>query len=468
MVHRLPRLFGTSGVRGLYPDKVNPDLMTRVGRAVSYYFGTSTFSVGRDARTSSKALIFALISGIMSTGSSVVDLGLTPIGVLAWSVKRFKLGGGVYVTASHNPPQYNGFKVFKRGGIEITTPDEVGIEDALEKSTYTDWAAVGEHSSLNPTDEYASELESFLCPAAVKYEPKVVLDTANGPTVLVAPKVIVDMGASVLVVNGNIDGRFPGRYPEPRPDVLEPLSPILTATGSDALFAFDGDGDRLSVLTPGRGFVKQDRIIALFARNILMERNGVVVVSVDCGNAVRMIAESAGGKVVFYRLGKTHEGFLKHGNAVLAAEPWKVIDPRWGLWIDGVYQAAYLTKLMMEEGRSLDSILREIPDFPQARYSIAVPEEIKSEVFSELTETLKSLYSERAIITEIDGLRIDFEDGSWILVRASGTEPKIRMYSEAKSVDVMKSTVSFVLDLTLKSLAKRGAKPLSIEGSILP
>lgn len=468
MVSGVPRLFGTSGVRGVFPDKVNPELMVRVGRAVARYLNGKSFSVGHDARTSSRALSHASISGLLSSGTSVIDLGLTPIGVLAWSVKRFKLSGGIYITASHNPPQYNGFKVFKKDGVEITTADEEAIEESLERSSYAAWSEVGTYSTLDPIDEYIGELESFLSPAPSRYRPKVVLDTANGPTVLTAPKVLTDMGAQVLVTNGNIDGRFPGRYPEPRPDVLEPLYPLLSALEYDVLFAFDGDGDRLSVVTPRRGFIKQDRIIALFARHILAEKRGVVVVSVDCGNAVREVVESHGGKLVLHRLGKTHEGFSKYGNVVMAAEPWKVIDPRWGLWIDGVYQAAYLTKLMMEEGGSIDQVLRGIPDLPQARCSIGVPEDSKTQVFAELAEVMKSLYSEKAAVTDIDGLRMDFDDSSWVLVRPSGTEPKIRLYAEAMDLERLKSLVDSVIELVLKVMSARGVKPLYMERSVLP
>jgi len=464
----LPKLFGTSGVRGVFPERMNPELMVRVGRAIAQYFNRSPFSVGHDARTSSKALSFALISSLISSGASVVDLGLTPIGVLAWSIKRFNLGGGIYVTASHNPPQYNGFKVFKKGGVEVTTIDEVGIEEALDRAGYATWSEVGSYSNFSPIEDYINELESLLSVPYVKYKPRVVLDTANGPTVLVAPKVLTDIGASTLVINGNIDGRFPSRYPEPRPDVLEPLFPVLSAVGCDALFAFDGDGDRLSVVTPSRGFIKQDRVIALFAHRILSERKGVVVASVDCGNAVRRVVENSGGKLVLYKLGKTHEGFLKYGNTVLAAEPWKVIDPRWGLWIDGVYQAAYLTKLMMEEGKSMEQILNYIPDFPQARVSIVVPENLKTDIYWEVAEAMKSRHSEKAEITEIDGLRIDFEDSSWILIRPSGTEPKIRLYAEAMDLEGLKSLVDSVLSLLLRSLSARGVEPQSIERSILP
>ncbi|MCX8184243.1 MAG: hypothetical protein RMI56_05120 [Sulfolobales archaeon] len=464
---QLPKFFGTAGARGIFPSKINPELMVKVGKAVTQFFGRSAFSIGYDARTTSRALGLALMSGVLSSGSSVVDIGLTPIGVLAWSVKKYRLGGGIYITASHNPPQYNGFKIYGKNGDEVTSSDEEILEEVIEKSTYADWSSVGSYSTLNPIDEYIHDLRSLLSSSVHRYKPKIILDTANGPTVLAAPKVLVDIGASVLVTNGNIDGRFPGRYPEPRPDVLEPLHPVLTASGYDALFAFDGDGDRLAVLTPTRGFVKQDRLIALLASRILMDRKGIVIVSVDCGNAVRRVVESLGGNLVLYKLGKIHEAFHVYGNAVMAAEPWKFIDPRWGLWIDGIYQAAYLTKLMIEEGRSLDQILREIPDFPQARYSIVVPEELKIEVFKELAETMKSLYSEKAVLTEIDGLRIDFEDSSWILVRASGTEPKIRLYAEATSTDKLKQLVDTVLNLLLKTLKTRCIEPLSIEKSFL-
>ncbi|MCS7098739.1 MAG: hypothetical protein RMH84_05670 [Sulfolobales archaeon] len=464
---QLPKFFGTAGARGVFPSKINPELLVRVGKAVTHFFGRSVFSVGHDARTTSRALSLALMSGILSSGSSVVDIGLVPIGMLPWSVRKYRLSGGIYITASHNPPQYSGFKIFKKDGSEITSSEEEVFEEAMEKSTYADWSSVGSYTALNPIDEYVSDLKSSLGSPTPRYRPKIVLDTSNGPTVLAAPRVLVDMGASVLVTNGNIDGRFPGRYPEPRPDVLEPFRPVLAATGYDALFAFDGDGDRLAVLTPKYGFVKQDRLIALLASRVLMDRKGVVVISVDCGSAVRKIVESLGGGIVFYKLGKIHEAFQTHSNVVMAAEPWKFIDPRWGLWIDGIYQAAYIAKLMMEEGRSLDSILQEVPDFPQARYSVAVPEEMKIDVFRELAETMRSAYSEKAVITDIDGLRMDFEDSSWVLVRPSGTEPKIRLYAEAVSVERLRYLVDTTLSLLLKLLKARGAEPPAIERSFL-
>jgi phosphomannomutase len=463
----VPRVFGTSGIRGVFPGVVNPELALRLSRALARYFNYGTCALGRDARLPSLPLSLALASGLTASRCSVVDLGLVHLAVVPWAVRRYRLGFGVYVTASHNPPQYCGVKVFREGGVEVTSEDEVAIESLLDAAGYGSWDEVGGYTELNALGEYVEELESVVRPGRVRRVPRVVLDVAHGPTALMAPRVLVDMGVRALVVNGNVDGRFPHRYPEPRPDVLEPYLPLLRALDYDAVLAFDGDGDRLAVVTR-RGFVKQDRVIALFARYVLQNRRGTVVVSVDCGGAVREVAEAYGGRLVYYRLGKTHEGLLRYGDAVLAAEPWKVIDPRWGTWIDGVYQAAYLAKVAAEEGRDFDGLLEGIPDYPQARYSVAVPEGVKLQVFSEVVEELRSRYSERATLTEVDGLRLDFDDGSWVLVRASGTEPKVRLYAEARTVDRLRSAVNEVLELIASSLSRRGLKPESVEGSLIP
>lgn len=463
----MARLFGTSGVRGVFPDKVNPELMVRAGTALTQYFGRGSYGVGHDSRTTSRALSLALASGIMTSGSSVVDVGLVPIGVLAWSIHYLRLRGGVYVTASHNPPQYNGFKIFKEGGFEVTSDDEAGLEEAISRASYVSWADVGLYTRAEVIDEYVRSLENFLQISLVRYVPRVVLDTANGPVSLVAPKVMTDMKIPNMVINGSIDGRFPGRHPEPRPDVLEPLIPILRASGYDVMFAFDGDGDRLSVVTPRQGFIKQDRVIALIALHVLKDRKGTIVASVDCGNSLRRVVEDMGGRLVLYKLGKTHEGLLKYGNVVLAAEPWKVIDPRWGPWIDAVYQAVYLVKLMVEEGKDMDQLLSDIPNYPQARYSVTVPEELKDGVFRDIREFLKAGAPEGAEIVEIDGIRVDYEDGSWILVRPSGTEPKIRLYAEAPEPGRLRQMVDEFLKLVTDSLATRGARPGPVEGAIL-
>ena len=153
-------------------------------------------------------------------------------------------------------------------------------------------------------------------PVKKKKIPKVLIDSANGAASLTTPKLLKNLGAEVVSINSNIDGRFPGRYPEPRPDVLEPFIPVARDLGADVYLAHDGDGDRLAVVDPKTGFIKQDRIIALAAKYKLSLGKGKVVVSIDCGNALKDIVYELGGKLFLTKLGKTHEGLLKYGDVL--------------------------------------------------------------------------------------------------------------------------------------------------------
>jgi len=282
--------------------------------------------------------------------------------------------------------------------------------------------------------------------------------------------VLKDIGAGVFTFNANVDGRFPGRYPEPRADVLEPLLPAARALGADVFLAHDGDGDRLAVLDPVKGFVKQDRVIALLAKWKLSESRGTVIVSIDVGRAVRDVVESMGGRLKVVRLGKLHEGLLETPDAVMAAEPWKFIDPSWGKWIDGVYQAATIVRMMAEEGRTIGELLEDIPDYPQARVSIRMPKEVRDRVYEVIAEELAATAPEGSEVTTIDGVRVDYPDGSWILLRKSGTEPKIRIYGEAPTMEELRRAVEG-LETAVVRLAKQfgvGESAIEVTGSVKP
>ncbi len=465
------RLFGTAGIRGRYLEEVTPELAYNIGLAVATYVNGDSIAVGGDGRLTTPLLKLATSVGLMAAGADVVDVGLVPLPTLAWYVNRHRCSAGVYVTASHNPPTDNGIKVFRSDGMEFLISDEERIEEIIARKSWrlADWDSVGTYEVAGEViSKYLEELSSALEPKEVRKVPKVLVDTANGAASLTTPKLLKNLGADVVSINSNIDGRFPGRCPEPRPDVLEPFIPVAKELSADIYLAHDGDGDRLAVVDPRAGFIKQDRLIALIAKYKLSSARGKVVVSIDCGNAVKDVVESMGGELVIVRLGKVHEGLAKHGNAVIAAEPWKLIDPLWGPWIDGVYQAGLLVKLMIEEGKDIHALMSEVPDYPQARYSIRVPKEHKEGLYNVLKEYLLSQVPESAEVLTIDGVRINYEDKSWILVRMSGTEPKVRIYGEAPTAKKLEFMVNELLSKAREYLRSRGIREHEVEGKIIP
>lgn len=460
------RLFGTAGIRGRYPDEVGPELAFGVGASVAWVRRAHLVIVGGDGRLTTPILKSMASAGAMFAGADVVDAGLVPMPALPWAVVRLGADAGIYVTASHNPPTDNGIKVFRPDGAEFTRAEEGEVENAYFAKSWkpAPWDRVGKLvSGGDLLTRYIAEVAEATNPSEVRRVSRVVVDTANGAASLATPRVLKDIGAEIFSFNANVDGRFPGRYPEPRADVLEPLLPAVRALGADVFLAHDGDGDRLAVLDPEKGFVKQDRVIALLAKWKLSQRRGTVIVSIDVGRAVRDVVESLGGRLKVVRLGKLHEGLLETPDAVMAAEPWKFIDPSWGKWIDGVYQAATIVRMMAEEGKTIGELLADIPDYPQARVSIKMPKDVRDRVYERISQELMTEAPEGAEVTTIDGVRVDYPDGSWLLLRKSGTEPKIRIYGEASTVEELRKAVETLKARIIKYAKEFGADYSSIQ-----
>ena len=465
------RLFGTAGIRGRYLKKISSELAYKVGASLATYLKAGKIVVGGDGRLTTPLLRLAAGVGLMTAGADVVDVGLVPLPVLAWSISKYGGDGGIYITASHNPPTDNGLKVFSGEGMEFTEAMEIDLEALVFSSGWrtSGWDSVGKREEvMNAVEEYLNQLYEVVKPSTIKLKPKVLVDTANGAPSLATPLILKSMGADVVSLNSNVDGRFPGRLPEPRPDVLEPFIPVARGLGANVFFAQDGDGDRLAVIDPVKGFIKQDRVIALIAKHKLEEREGTIIISIDCGNAVRDVVSEFGGRLEVVKLGKTHEGLLRYEDALIAAEPWKLIDPSWGKWIDGIYQASLITKLMMETGKTIGELMNEIPNYPQARYSIAISEDLREGVYELLINELKGLMKGGEKVLEIDGFRVDFPDRSWMLIRKSGTESKVRIYGEARNVKKLQEVVNYLIRKAIDYARSKGYMDVSVEGEIIP
>ncbi len=435
----MSRLFGTAGIRGPYLERVTPELAYRVGLAVAFYVGQwGSATVGHDVRTTSPLLAQLVAAGLMAGGLDAIYLGLVPTPVLAYSVPHTRSRAGVVITASHNPPPDNGMKVFDQDGMEYTRSMEEELEhlilDSDQSTLHAPWDRVGRLvQGTEVAEEYVRDLVDEMSVAVPRYKPTVAVDCANGAASHITPRVLRELGAKVVSLNCHHDGFFPGRMPEPRPDVLKKYTEALPSLSTEALLAHDGDADRLAMVLPARGFVKQDLLIALFAMEKLKERRGTVIVSVDVGLEVEEVVENMGGRIVRAKLGKTHEKLRESPGAIMAAEPWKLIDPEWGPWVDGIYQAAFLVRMSMLEGMPLDRLIEQIPFYPSIRMAIRLAgESDKETLYRMLYERVASgIDGEPARILEIDGIRVEFRDRSWVLLRPSGTETKLRVYAQA-------------------------------------
>ncbi|MBP1911611.1 phosphoglucosamine mutase [Thermococcus stetteri] len=424
------RLFGTAGIRGTLWEKITPELAMKVGMAVGTYKSGKAL-VGRDGRTSSVMLKNAMISGLLSTGMEVLDADLIPTPVLAWGTRKLA-DAGVMITASHNPPTDNGIKVFNGDGTEFYVEQERELEEVIFSGNFRKarWDEIKPVRNVEVIPDYINAVLDF-----VNHETnlKVLYDGANGAGSLVAPYLLREMGAKVFSVNAHVDGHFPGRKPEPRYENIAYLGKLVRELGVDLAIAQDGDADRIAVFDEKGNYVDEDTVIAIFAKLYVEEHGGgTIVVSIDTGSRIDDVVERAGGKVYRVPLGQPHDGIKKYG-AIFAAEPWKLVHPKFGPWIDPYVTMGLLIKLIDENG-PLSELVKEIPTYYLRKANVLCPDEYKAEVVRRAAEEVeKKLSGEIKEVLTISGFRIALTDGSWILIRPSGTEPKIRVVVEGPS-----------------------------------
>ncbi|WP_297417958.1 phosphoglucosamine mutase [Thermococcus sp.] len=424
-------LFGTAGIRGTLWDKVTPELAMRMGRAIGTYVDGDIIAVARDGRTSSVMLQRAMFSGLLSTGKDVLDLGLIPTPALAWATREHA-DGGVMITASHNPPTDNGIKVFNGDGTEFYVEQERELEGLYFSGDFTkaSWDEIKSVKPVEVIDDYINAVLNF-----VNHETslKVLYDGANGVGSVLAPYLLRGMGAKVISVNAHVDGHFPGRKPEPRYENMAYLGPLARELSVDLVIAQDGDADRIAVFDEKGNYLTEDTVIALFAKCYVEEHGGgTVVVSIDTGSRIDHVVEEAGGRVIRVPLGQPHDGMRRY-EAIFAAEPWKLVHPKFGPWIDSFVTMGLLIKMIDEEGKPLSGIVKEnVPEFYLTKENVPCPDGLKAKAVESAAKVLgDKLGDEIKETLTISGYRFNIKDRSWVLVRPSGTEPKIRVVVEA-------------------------------------
>ncbi|AFZ70186.1 phosphomannomutase [Caldisphaera lagunensis DSM 15908] len=470
------KLFGTAGIRGLYPVKINPILSYKTGLSLAnYYGGKGEAIVGKDVRNTSDVLSFSLSSGLMAGGMNVTYIGISPTPLVAYSTDRLNAKVGVSVTASHNPPEDNGIKIFGQNGIEINELDENKIEEIIlngkEGDLQKSWEEVGSLSFNNYIEKkYEEDIVNHINFISNQRKLKILIDCANGSASNITPTILTKLKVGQIIgINCNYDSKFQARLPEPRPDVLQQSISVMNQLGADLLIAHDGDADRMAIAVPGLGFVKQDIVIALFAKYFLSNKKGDIVVSLDVGNEVEELVENYGGKIIRAKLGKIHEKAIESKNVLMAAEPWKLIDPSFGLWVDGIYEAALISKIFAEEKRKPIEIIKDIKIYPSARISLnlSIPEDFnlnKESIVKQILDNFASeLDKDSYNIIDIDGYRINFKDKSWILFRASGTENKIRFYIQSYEKNKLKELIEKAKEIGIQVLNKYSIKIKGIE-----
>jgi phosphomannomutase len=498
-------LFGTAGIRGGVEERVTPSLALAVGRAVGAEIRSRsegspsestpepTVVLARDGRVTGPALAAAMEAGLAAGGVDVRRAGQLPTPALAHASRgRY----GVMLTASHNPPTDNGIKLF-RDGTEFDRDAERAVEERVaDEAAVAPWDEWTEATRVDPLDGYLDDVREYTAGFGAPLDGlRVAVDCGNGMSAPATPTVLRELGADVVTLNGNVDGHFPGRGSKPTPETLADLrafvadandgveNPGRPTTGRDGAdeaegFAFgighDGDADRIVIVDADGEVVHEDTVLAVLAERYTRTSDAADPVVVTTPNASGRIDErvrAAGGRVERVRLGALHEGIaaVREGaneagalgeagavgeagaagevgddtRVVFAAEPWKHIHVAFGGWIDGVASAAVIARLVADVG--LDALREPVTERPYRKVSVSCPDEAKEPVMDRLETSLPEAFPDAAVDTD-HGVRLEFDDASWTLVRPSGTEPYIRVYAESDDVDALVAAVEDVVE----------------------
>ncbi|MGC8936617.1 MAG: hypothetical protein ACP5KV_04550 [Candidatus Methanomethylicaceae archaeon] len=439
------KLVSSSGIRGIAMREVSPDLCMMLGLSISAKM-RGDFVVGHDVRLSSPLLANSLMDGLNAGGSNSIFLGLSPTPAVAYYSKHFS--GGLVITASHNPPEYNGIKIFDRRGASVpATFYENLLSDTQAK--YASWNSLGSRKDHEGLHEYLDFLCSFF---NTKKRWRVGIDPGNGATCLTAPLVFRLGGHEVFPVNLAPDGKFPGRGAEPKEDALQSLADTIRKNSLDIGFAYDGDGDRLAVLDENGTFLSQDVLLGQMARFFVKQHGGSVVVNVDSSSVIDLLVQSVGGAVYRSKVGDPYilEEMLKRGS-VFGGETC-------GAWItphlpcpDGVLSSILLLNLLDQMGIRPSQLRSGVPDFFLERTKVQCPNDLKDIVMIRLKELLTAAWPD-AKVSEIDGIRLAWQEFDWVLIRPSGTEPLIRITAESQDRKRTKELISSLLNLINKAM----------------
>ncbi len=449
------KLFGTNGIRGLVNVELTPEMAIKIGACIGTFFGRKNLLLGYDARTSGPMFAKAVLSGLTATGCDVYLAGMAPTPALQFAVKNHSMDGGVIITASHNPPEYNGIKVIWRDGIETSHEQEEEIENIYfeNKIIYAPWDQLGEKRELlGINDEYIQAIKTHVNVQKIASKHfHVVADTANSVGGLTAPPLLRELGCKITSINANIDGTFPGRLPEPRPESLGDLASTVKAIDADMGVAFDGDADR-SIFVDANGVIYWgDKTFAIVIKQYLLKNPGAKIVTpVSSSTLIKDTVEAYKGELIWTKVGSvTVSQKMKEIGAKLGGEENGGIfyGPHQAVR-DGAMTTALLLNIMAETGQSLSQLVAEQPQYFLEKGKIECADEKKQPLLEKLSEDVKGKN-----ISTIDGVKIWFNDNSAILIRPSGTEPVFRLYAEAKNQE---KALKLVEDysLRLKNLLK--------------
>ena len=448
----MAKFFGTNGIRGVFSEDLTLEFVHDMTLAIGTYFEKGTLLIGFDGRESSPVISKVVSSTLNSIGIDCNVMGIVPTPCLQFAVKTLGYSGGIMITASHNPPQYNGIKPTAKDGVEISREDELVVEDIyLQKS----WIKETENWGITGKEERAIEI--YLKGIASQVDSKliesknfkVVLDLGNGVQAVSAPDFCKMMQCQTLLVNQNIDGKFPGRGSEPTPQNLSELSQTVTENNADFGIAFDGDGDR-SIFCDNKGnILTGDKSALVLTQHILKKNlNSVIVTCLNSGSNIEVLADKFNSKVIRTKIGSVEVSRkMIHTNALIGFEEnGGYMYGKHNQVRDGCMTLALMLDLLAT-GKSLSDEIASLPPSFTTKDKVSCSPENVSKLISSLKEEFPSSDT-------TDGIKITINPKNWVMIRPSGTEPIVRVYAEAESQEKLDILMSEYLN-KVKSIISR-------------
>jgi phosphomannomutase/phosphoglucomutase len=436
----MAKLFGTNGIRGVFGQDFTLEFIHDITLSIAEYFKGGPVIVGYDGRDTSPIIAKVVCSALNYAGLDCNNAGLNPTPCLEYATKKLGYTGGIMITASHNPPQYNGIKPIASDGVEISREDELVIEDIyFTKKWKNNSSKFGSTTKKNSAiKEYLDGIKSQVDSSKIlEKKLKVVLDLGNGAQSVTASKLCEELGCQVITINEKIDGSFPGRGSEPTPENLSELSDTVKKTSADFGIAFDGDGDR-SLFCDNKGLILTGDKSALLLSKYILEKNpnATVVTCINSGSSIEKIAAISNAKVIRTKVGSVEVSRkMVLTNAVIGFEEnGGFMFGKHNQVRDGAMTMALVLELLAKTDKTISELIDDLPPSFTTKTKISCSRDDAQKIINKLNEE----YPES---DTTDGIKITFDEQNWVMVRPSGTEPIIRVYAEGSSKEKLEKLI---------------------------
>ena len=437
----MAKFFGTNGIRGVFSEDFTLEFVHDMTLAIGTYFEKGPVLIGYDGRDSSPVICKVVSAALNSMGIDCNVAGIVPTPCLEFAVKTLGYSGGIMITASHNPPQYNGIKPAANDGVEISRDDELIIEDIYLQKNWikncTKFGTTGKEERA--IDVYVKGIISQIDSTLIESKQfKVVLDLGNGAQAVSAPDFCKMLQCNTFLINQNIDGSFPGRGSEPTPQNLSELSKSVIKNNADIGIAFDGDGDR-SIFCDNKGnILTGDKSALVLIRHILKKNpNSLVVTCLNSGSNTEVLADQFNSKVIRTKVGSVEVSRkMVPTNALIGFEEnGGFMYGKHNQVRDGCMTLALMLELLATSEKSLYENITSLPPSFTTKDKVACPSENVSKLIS-------SLKNEFPNSDTTDGIKITIDPKNWVMIRPSGTEPIVRVYAESENSEKLNELIS--------------------------